>query len=69
MTSQVKEKIKDRLNRLAAEFYLQMGYKVRKGFDFTQSQHPTELMCYRLAEIAFEEFTGDSPDYEEDEGD
>lgn len=60
-------KIKDRLNRLAAEFYYCMGYKVRDGFDFTKSKHPQERMCYRMAEIAYEEFTGDRPDYDETE--
>lgn len=44
-----------------------MGYVVREGFDFTQSKHPQELMCYRMAEIAWEEFMGDSPDYAEDD--
>ena len=62
-----REKIKDRLNRLAAEFYLAMGYKARKGFDFQQSQHPQERLCYGMAELAWEEFMGDSPDYAEDE--
>lgn len=60
-------KIRDRLNNLAREFYRQMGYVAREGFDFSASQHPTELMCYRMAEIAWEEFNGDSPDYAEDE--
>ncbi|MDM9583067.1 hypothetical protein [Nostoc sp. GT001] len=62
-------KIRDRLNNLAREFYRQMGYAVREGFDFSASQHPQELMCYRMAEIAYEEFTGDRPDYAEDEED
>lgn len=44
-----------------------MGYVAREGFDFSASQHPQELMCYRMAEIAWEEFNGDSPDYAEDE--
>lgn len=61
------ERVRDRLNRLAREFYVCMGYVASKGFRFDQSQHPTELMCYRMAEIAFEEFTGDRPDYYEDE--
>ncbi|MBD2437394.1 hypothetical protein [Nostoc sp. FACHB-110] len=60
-------KIRDRLNRLAKEFYAQMGYVAREGFDFSASQHPQELMCYRMAEIAYEEFMGDRPDYAEDE--
>lgn len=64
-----RKKIKNRLNRLAAEFYLLMGYKVKDGFDFTKSQHPQEKMCYYMAEIAYEEFMGDSPDCEEDEED
>lgn len=44
-----------------------MGYVVPEGFDFTESQHPQERLCYRLAEIAWEEFNGDRPDYAEDE--
>lgn len=64
-----KVKIKDRLNNLAREFYLQMGYRVKEGFDFTASRHPQELMCYRMAEIAYEEFNGDRPDYADDEED
>lgn len=60
-------KIKKRLNELAWQFYRQMGYEHRKDFDFSTSSHPQELMCYRMAEIAWEEFMGDSPDYAEDE--
>ncbi len=59
--------IKARLNNLARLFYRQMGYVQREGFDFASSRHPQELMCYRMAEIAWEEFMGDSPDYAEDE--
>lgn len=60
-------KVKARLNELARSLYRQMGYVQREGFDFSASQHPQELMCYRMAEIAWEEFMGDSPDYAEDE--
>ncbi|MBH8566767.1 hypothetical protein I8748_32225 [Nostoc sp. CENA67] len=60
-------KIRERLNRLAAKFYAQMGYVVREEFDFTTSQHPTEKAVYRMAEIAYEEFMGDRPDYAEEE--
>ena len=62
-------KIRDRLNNLAREFYRQMGYLQREGFDFSASEHPQERMCYRMAEIAYEEFMGDSPDYAYDEED
>ncbi|MBD2488980.1 hypothetical protein [Aulosira sp. FACHB-615] len=62
-------KIRDRLNRLAKEFYAQMGHVVKDGFDFSASRHPQESMRYRMAEIAWEEFMGDSPDYAEDEED
>lgn len=62
-------KIRDRLNSLARDFYRQMGYVAKEGFDFSSSQHPQELMCYRLAEIAWEEFLGDSPDYADDNED
>lgn len=60
-------KIKDRLNRLADEFYHCMGYIRRPGYDFSSATHPQERMCYWMAEIAYEEFTGDSPDYALDE--
>ncbi len=60
-------KIRERLNDLAREFYRQMGYVVCEGFDFSASQHPQELMCYRMAEIAYEEFNGDRPDYADEE--
>lgn len=55
------------MNGLARKFYAQMGYVVKEGFDFSASRHPQELMCYRMAEIAWEEFMGDRPDYAEDE--
>lgn len=60
-------KVKDRVNGLAAKFYAVMGYKAKKGFDFSESKHPQERACYRMAEIAWEEFMGDRPDYAEDE--
>jgi hypothetical protein len=60
-------KIKNRLNQLAARFYRQLGYVVRIDYDFTKSQHPTEKACYRMAEIAYEEFTGDRPDYADED--
>ncbi len=60
-------KIRDRLNNLAREFSRQMGYVAVEGFDFSESPHPQGRLCYRLAEIAWEEFNGDSPDYAEDD--
>lgn len=60
-------KIKDRLNELAGKFYEVFGYKAKDGFDFTQSQHPMEKTMYKMAELAYEEFMGDTPDYAEDE--
>lgn len=60
-------KIRYRLNSLARDFYLAMGYCAREGFDFSSSRHAQEYLCYRLAEIAYEEFNGDSPDYAEDD--
>ena len=54
--------VRDRLNQIAQRFYMQMGYVTSEGFDFSSSRHPLELFCYRLAEIAWEEMTGDTPD-------
>ncbi|MCC5641085.1 hypothetical protein LC593_35750 [Nostoc sp. CHAB 5844] len=60
-------RIRNQLNKLAREFYAQMGYVVNEGFDFSASHHPQERMCYRMAEIAHEEFMGDRPDYADEE--
>lgn len=62
-------KIRNRLNQLAWQFYQQMGHTAKEGFDFSASRHPQELMCYRMAEIAWEEFMGDRPDYAEEDED
>jgi hypothetical protein len=39
-----------------------MGYEVREGFDFCNARHSRERMCYRMAELAFEEFIGYLPE-------
>ncbi len=44
-----------------------MGYVVQEGYDFSTSTHPQEQMCFRMAEVAYEEFNGDRPDYAEDD--
>jgi regulator of RNase E activity RraB len=56
-----------RLNKLARKFYKVMGYEVRESYDFSASKDTRALMCYRMAEIAFEEFVGDKPNNLEDE--
>lgn len=58
--------VRDKINQIARRFYAQMGYKVSAGFDFEQSKHPQERLCFDLACIAWEEITGDTPDLESD---
>ncbi|MTJ14709.1 hypothetical protein FJR11_19430 [Anabaena sp. UHCC 0187] len=52
----------NRLNKLARKFYKVMGYEVREGYDFSASKDTRALMCYRMAEIAYEEFVGYIPE-------
>ena len=56
-----------RLNKLARKFYKVMGYEVREGYDFSASKDTRALMCYRMAELAYQEFVGDTPNNLEDE--
>ena len=44
-----------------------MGYEVREGYDFSASKDTRALMCYRMAELAYQEFVGDTPNNLEDE--
>ena len=62
-------KIRDRLNALANRFYIELGNVDRPDFDFSAATHPTERLCYRLAEAAWEALTGDRPDYALDDDD
>jgi hypothetical protein len=57
----------NRLNKLARRFYKVMGYEVREGYDFSASKDTRALMCYRMAELAYQEFVGDIPNNLEDE--
>lgn len=54
--------IKDKINEIARLLYARIGYQRKKGFDFQESQHPQEQMCFDMAGLAWEEITGDSPD-------
>lgn len=58
---------RDKLNKLANQFYSAMGYVRPENFDFSEATHPQEKLCYGLAEIAYEFFNGDTPDYSDDE--
>lgn len=44
---------KAEVNRLAALFYKAQGYKSYEGFDFSESQHPSEKALWNQALIAF----------------
>jgi hypothetical protein len=63
-SNQISEdrEIFNRLNKLARQFYKVLGYEVREGFDFSSARHSRERMCYRMAELAFEEFIGYTPE-------
>lgn len=39
----------NKINELARILYYSMGYNVEKDFDFTESSHPQESMCYYMA--------------------
>jgi hypothetical protein len=54
--------VKDKINEIARLLYARMGYRQKKGFDFQNSRHPQEQMCFNMACLAWEEITGDSPD-------
>ena len=63
-TNQISEdrEIFNRLNKLARKFYKVLGYEVRERYDFSNARHSRERMCYRMAELAFEEFIGYLPE-------
>lgn len=54
--------VKDKINKIAALLYKELGYQSPDEFDFQESTHPTEKLMFELACIAWEEITGDYPD-------
>ncbi len=52
------EEIVEQTNDLAIKLYSKMGYKVTaKNFRMWKSEHPTELLCWKMACVAQEELT------------
>ncbi|EOW9224980.1 hypothetical protein [Vibrio cholerae] len=45
----VSEELHESLNLLAARFYALHGYTPPISFDYSKSQHPQELLMYRMA--------------------
>lgn len=43
---------------LAWEFYAMQGYSHRPGFEYWNSPHPHELLCFEMACRAFEMIRG-----------
>lgn len=46
--------LKMEINRLANLYYKMMGCTVEEGYDFSKAKHPTEKMCWSMAEISFQ---------------
>jgi hypothetical protein len=51
------------INQLALKFYQALGCTQSEDYDFSEAKHPTERLMFFMAEIAYEHFYGDSPDY------
>ncbi|MGB3203585.1 MAG: hypothetical protein WBB28_01215 [Crinalium sp.] len=58
--------IRNELNQLSEKLCRCTGFTVPAGFDFFSSDNPRAQQVYRMAEIAWEHFKGDSPDHAED---
>ena len=52
LLSEELEEDHEAINRLARLMYGEMGYHVKKGFDFEKSRHPQEKSIYNQAAIA-----------------
>ena len=45
-------------NALAMRFYAEMGYRAKPNYKFHESTHPQELMCWRMAVVAYDHVNG-----------
>jgi hypothetical protein len=60
-------KDKDKINSLARKMAKASGWQLPKEFDFLITKDPKAQTYLQFALIAFEEITGDRPDYADDD--
>jgi len=54
----MKKKTKEKLNKLASQFYSSFGYHTDAGYDFSEAHHPQEVNCWNMALLASDELKG-----------
>lgn len=55
------QEIVDETNSLARQFYARLGYQTPVGYQFHESNHPTEVCMWDMACMAQEMFTDTDP--------